>query len=95
MPSTPEHPAPAGRDDDFTRRLHGVVAAHLEVDPDDLKDHLDLADDLCMDSLAAAELLVVIEEDMGIALDANLLAGREHVTYGELKRLVSERAPVA
>src|SRR5256885_2191785 len=69
-------------------RLRRVAAAHLGMDPAQLRDELDLSDDLCMDSLAAAELLVVIEEELGTKLPTDIIAGHRGVSYGELTRLV-------
>ena len=71
-------------------RLRRVAAAYLGMEPSQLRDELDLSDDLCMDSLAAAELLVVIEEELGMKLPTDLVAGHRGVSYGELTRLVCE-----
>jgi len=75
---------------DTRERLRRVAAAYLGMEPTQLHDELDLSDDLCMDSLAAAELLVVIEEELGMKLPTDLVAGHRGVSYGELTRLVCE-----
>lgn len=77
--------------DNISNALRKVVADHLKLNLADLSNDLDLGDDLCMDSLAAAELLVVVEESMGISLPPSLLAGREAVSYGEFDRLICEQ----
>ncbi len=76
-------------------KLRQVVTRHLRLDDDVLQRDLTLGDDLCLDSLAAAELLVAIEEDMDLTLPTSVVAGREGVTYGELEDVVLERADSA
>ncbi len=76
-------------------KLRQVVAKHLKLDDDVLERGLTLGDDLCLDSLAAAELLVAIEEDMDLTLPTSVVAGREGVTYGELEDVVLEQADPA
>jgi acyl carrier protein len=76
---------------DLPTYLRGVVAKHLEITPADLKDGLELGNDLCMDSLAAAELLVVIEENLKVRLPAEMMAGREGLTYGGLVQLICDQ----
>lgn len=87
----------AGHGDDHaatssvSERLRAVVASHLKVRPDVLRPDTQLGEDLCMDSLAAAELLVVIEDDMHVELLAEVLEDRDRVTYGDLEKIVQER----
>ncbi|MGA8118148.1 MAG: acyl carrier protein [Actinocatenispora sp.] len=73
-------------------KLRQVVETHLKLDTGVLRRDFTLGDDLCLDSLAAAELLVAIEEDMHLELPTSLMAGREGVTYGELEDIVCDRA---
>lgn len=70
--------------DDLTTRLRIAVAGHLEVDVDDIQEEMRLGEDLCLDSLAAVELLVVIENRLRISIPQDLLAGREGATFGDL-----------
>lgn len=72
-------------------RLRAVVASHLKVSPDILRPDTQLGDDLCMDSLAAAELLVAIEDDMHVQLLSEVLEDRDRVTYGDLEKIVQDR----
>lgn len=73
-------------------RLRTVVATHLKVRPDVLRPETKLGDDLCMDSLAAAELLVAIEDDLHIVVLSEVLADRDEVTYADLEKIVQEQA---
>ena len=84
----PPQPEQSTAPDAIPARLRRVVAIHLGVPPTDLRDDLDLARDLCLDSLAAAELLVVIEEDLNVKLPTDIRAGRDGVTYGDLVEFV-------
>lgn len=70
--------------------LRSTVAAHLKVQPEVLHDGVLLGDDLCMDSLAAAELLLVIEDELEISLAEDALVGPDKATYGDLVRVVKE-----
>lgn len=71
-------------------RLREVVAAHLEVEPVELTDEALLGEDLSVDSLAAAELLVVVEDAFSVRLPEDLFADVE--TYGQLVAAVRARA---
>jgi acyl carrier protein len=72
-------------------RLRGVVAKHLKISPDVLRPETQLGRDLCIDSLAAAELLVTIEDELHIQLLSEVLADRDEATYGDLEKIVQER----
>ncbi|HEU4674490.1 MAG TPA: acyl carrier protein [Motilibacteraceae bacterium] len=71
-------------------RLREVVAAHLEVEPAALTDEVLLGEELYVDSLAAAELLVVVEDAFEVRLPEDLFADVE--TYGQLAAAVQSRA---
>ncbi len=71
-------------------RLRRLVAAHLEVDPRRLVPEARLGQDLCLDSLAAIELTMVIEDEFDISLPEEVVADVR--TYGDVLGLVAERA---
>lgn len=98
MSSVPEPAAPQAESAGTTQtsgtvvQLRHVVESHLKLDEGVLRRDHTLGEDLCLDSLAAAELLVAIEEDMQLELPTSLMAGRDGATYGELEDIVCERA---
>ena len=71
-------------------RLKGLVAAHLDVDPARLSPETRLGEDLCVDSLAAIELTMVIEDEFDISLPEEEVADVR--TYGDVLALVAARA---
>ena len=77
-------------DRDVERRLQGLVAAHLDVDPKRLQPDCRLGEDLCVDSLAAIELTMVIEDEFDISLPEEDVADVR--TYGDVLALVAARA---
>jgi acyl carrier protein len=91
-PVRPAEPAreEAGRAGDLEARLRGLVAAHLDVDPGRLRPEARLGPDLCVDSLAAIELTMVIEDEFDISLPEEVVADVR--TYGDVLTLVAERA---
>lgn len=76
-------------DRDVPRRLRALVAAHLDVDPARLQPDCRLGEDLCVDSLAAIELTMVIEDEFDISLSEADVADVR--TYGDVLALVSAR----
>ncbi len=70
--------------------MRSVVAAHLEVEPSRLTDDVALGEDLYVDSLAAAELLVVIEDALDVRLPEDVYA--DVTSYGDLVRAVERHA---
>jgi len=78
-------PAPA----DVPGRLRWLVSAHLDVDPSRLEPQVRLGEDLCVDSLAAIELTMVIEDEFDISLPESEVADVR--TYGDVLALVSAR----
>ena len=74
---------------DVEPRLRALVAAHLDVDPGRLHPAARLGEDLCLDSLAAIELTMVIEDEFDVALPDEDTAGVR--TFGDLATLVRER----
>ncbi|MGH9182984.1 MAG: phosphopantetheine-binding protein [Acidimicrobiales bacterium] len=80
-------------DGELDRRLAAVVAAQLDVESMRLHPGARLGEDLCVDSLAALELGLVIEDEFDIAIAEEQ---RERIrTYGDIRAivesLVSER----
>jgi acyl carrier protein len=75
---------------DVHSRLQWLVAAHLDVDPGRLRPEVRLGEDLCVDSLAAIELTMVIEDEFDISLPEEDVADVR--TYGDVLALVSARA---
>lgn len=71
-------------------RLREVVAGHLDVEPVRLVPAASLADDLFLDSLAATELLVVVEDAFGVRLPEDLYDGVD--TYGAFVAAVQRSA---
>jgi acyl carrier protein len=70
-------------------RLRSIVAIHLDVDPNRLHPDARLGEDLCVDSLAAIELAMVLEDEFDIALPEEVLGCVR--TYGDVVSLVGER----
>ncbi len=75
--------------DTMEPRVRTVVAVHLDVDPDRLHPSARLGEDLCVDSLAAVELAMVLEDEFDIALPEEVLGCVR--TYGDVVTLVQER----
>ena len=74
-------------------RLRTFVAAHLDLPPDQLTDSALLGEDLAVDSLAAIELAMAVEEEFAVSLPDSVLAGVH--TYGQLERVVVAQQPTA
>ncbi len=70
-------------------RVRSIVAVHLDVDPGRLKPEARLGEDLCVDSLTAVELLMVLEDEFDIALPEDEVGDVR--TYGELVAVVADR----
>jgi len=70
-------------------RVRSIVAVHLDVDPRRLKPDARLGEDLCVDSLAAIELAMVLEDEFDIALPEEVLGCVR--TYGDMVNLVGEK----
>ena len=70
-------------------RLRKLVADHLDIDPGRLTDDALLGEDLCIDSLAATEMTLVIEDEFDVSIPDEL---REDVlTYGDVVTMLRER----
>ncbi len=77
---------------DLETRLRNVVAVHLDVDPGRLLPAARLGEDLCVDSLDAVELTMVLEDEFDIALPDELVADVR--TYGDVVDMVSRQVGV-
>ncbi|MDQ2826056.1 MAG: acyl carrier protein [Actinomycetota bacterium] len=74
---------------DLEPRVRAVVAAHLDIEPGRLLPTARLGEDLCIDSLDAVDLTMVLEDEFDIALPDEIV---EKVrTYGDVVDLVRER----
>lgn len=70
-------------------RLVELAVEHLDVDPARLRQDALLGEDLGVDSLAAIELGMVLEDEFGISLPDDVLADIQ--TYGDLVAAVQSR----
>ena len=70
-------------------RVRSIVAVHLDVDPSRLQPDARLGEDLCVDSLGAIELAMVLEDEFDIALPEEVLGCVR--TFGDVVSLVGER----
>ncbi|MDQ6875867.1 MAG: acyl carrier protein [Actinomycetota bacterium] len=72
-------------------RVRSAVGAHLGIAADRLTDTALLGEELAVDSLAAIELAMALEEQFGVSLGEDVLS---HVhTYGDLERAVLAAGP--
>ena len=75
---------------DLTQRLLALTAEQLSVSPAQLARDASLVDDLGLDSLAAIEWGMAIEDAFGLSLPEDAM-GRV-TTYGEVEELVQRLA---
>lgn len=76
---------------DLETRLAKLVAVHLDLDRARLVPSALLGEDLGIDSLAAIELGMVLEDEFDISLPDEVL--NDVHTYGELLAAVTQRVP--
>jgi acyl carrier protein len=74
---------------DVDHRVRNIIASHLDVDVHRLSPDTRLGEDLCVDSLTAVELLMVLEDEFDIALPEQETSSL--VTYGDLLTVVADR----
>ena len=80
----PGRSAPVG--DGLAYHIRQVVATLLDMDPARLTPSAHLVDDLCVDSLAATEMVLVLEDEFDISIPDE---EREPVlTYADVEDLV-------
>ena len=53
---------------DISEKLKQIVAAQLKIEANSIEDSTDIVDDLGADSLDIVEILMVIEEQFGVAI---------------------------
>ena len=70
-------------------RLRALVAVHLDVDPARVVPAARLGDDLCVDSLDAVELTMMLEDEFDIVLPDEVMADVR--TYGDVVGMVTRQ----
>jgi acyl carrier protein len=70
-------------------RIRRLIAVHLDVDAGRLSPDARLGEDLCVDSLTAVELLMVLEDEFDISLPEDDVG--ELRTYRDLVEVVVAR----
>ncbi len=70
-------------------RLKRIISVHLDVDTGRLAPGTRLGEDLCVDSLTAVEILMVLEDEFDIALPEDEVGDLR--TYGDLIAVVADR----
>jgi acyl carrier protein len=75
--------------DEVDERVRRLLALHLDVDAGRLSPTTRLSEDLCVDSLTAVELLMVLEDEFDIALPEDEVG--ELRTYADLVDVVADR----
>ncbi len=71
---------------DLEPQVRAVVAAHLDIEPERLVTTARLSEDLCVDSLDAVDLTMVLEDEFDIALPDEVVD--QVRTYGDVVGLV-------
>jgi acyl carrier protein len=74
---------------DLDDQVRTIIASHLDVDVGCLSAETRLGEDLCVDSLTAVELLMVLEDEFDIALPEQETSSL--VTYADLLGMVAHR----
>lgn len=72
--------------EDLTQELTALVARTLKIAPQELRPESDLVNDLGADSLAVVELMMALEERLGIHIDDSEAEGLR--TFGDALALV-------
>jgi acyl carrier protein len=75
--------------DEVDDRVRGIIALHLDVDVARLSPETKLGEDLCVDSLTAVELLMVLEDEFDIALPEDEVGDLR--TYADVVNVVADR----
>ena len=70
-------------------RVTRIIAVHLDVNAGRLSLSTRLGEDLCVDSLTAVEILMVLEDEFDIALPEDEVSDLR--TYGDLIAVVADR----
>ncbi len=69
--------------------MRRIIAIHLDVDPERLTRESRLGEDLCVDSLTAVELLMVLEDEFDIALPEDEVGDLQ--TFADLVAAVTDQ----
>ena len=72
--------------EDLTQELTNLVARTLKISADQLRPEADLVADLGADSLAVVELMMALEEKLGVRIDDDEAEGLR--TFGDALALV-------
>ena len=75
--------------DEVDDRVRRILAVHLDVDAERLSPAARLGEDLCVDSLTAVEILMVLEDEFDIALPEDDVGDLR--TYADLVNVVVDR----
>ena len=78
---------------EIVERVRDLASTHLDLAPERLRREALLGEDLGVDSLAAIELGMVLEDEFGISLPDDVLA--EVLSFGDLVDVVTSRVEVA
>lgn len=70
-------------------RLRALLALHLDLGESHLGENTRFVEDLGLDSLAAIELSMTVEDEFDVSLPDDVVAGVR--TYGDLVAVVHER----
>ncbi len=70
-------------------RVRSILATHLDVDSARLRPEALLGEDLCVDSMGAVDLAMVLEDEFDIALPEEVLGCVR--TYGDVVTIVQEQ----
>jgi len=70
-------------------RIRNLFVLHLDVAAEELTPEARLSEDLCVDSLTAVELLMILEDEFDIALPEDEVGDMK--TFAELVTVVAER----
>ena len=75
--------------DEVDDRVRRILALHLDLDAARLSPATRLGEDLCVDSLTAVEILMVLEDEFDIALPEDEVGDLR--TYADLVNVVADR----
>ncbi|HEX3393524.1 MAG TPA: phosphopantetheine-binding protein [Acidimicrobiales bacterium] len=82
-------PVPEPLEAGIEPHIRQILAVHLDVDLERLMPQSRLGEDLCVDSLTAVELLMVLEDEFDISLPEDEVGDLQ--TYADLVLAVSEQ----
>ena len=75
--------------DEVDDKVRSILSVHLDVDAGRLSPGTRLGEDLCVDSLTAVEILMVLEDEFDIALPEDEVGDLR--TYSDLVDVVADR----